>query len=46
MTDLLEPGGLYSDPEAGFSQKKLDVLTTQMLSRDFLAQIQPKEHSR
>ncbi|MBR3060044.1 MAG: nucleotidyltransferase domain-containing protein [Oscillospiraceae bacterium] len=36
MTDLLELGGLYSDLEAGF-QKKLDVLTTQMLSPDFLA---------
>ena len=43
LTDLLELGGLYSDLEAGFSQKKLDVLTTQMLSRDFLAQIQPEE---
>ena len=32
-----------SDLEAGFSQKKLDVLTTQMLSPDFLAKIKPEE---
>ena len=43
LTDLLELGGLYSDLEEGFSQTKLDVLTTQMLSPDFLAQIQPEE---
>ena len=43
VIDLLELGGLYSDLEAGFDQKKLDVLTTQMLSPDFLRQIQPEE---
>ena len=43
LADLLELGGLYSDLEEGVSQKKLDVLTTQMLSPDFLAQIQPEE---
>ena len=43
LTDLLELGGLYSDLEEGFSQKKLDVLTTRMLSPDFLAQIQQEE---
>ena len=43
LTDLLELGGLYSDLEAGFSQKKLDVLTTQMLAPDFLTQIKPEE---
>ncbi|MBR0514884.1 MAG: nucleotidyltransferase domain-containing protein [Clostridia bacterium] len=43
MTDFLELGGLYSDLEAGFAQKKLDVLTTQMLSPDFLEQIKPEE---
>lgn len=43
MTDMLELGGLYSDLEEGFGQKKLDVLTTQMLSNDFLAQIKPEE---
>ena len=43
MTDLLELGGLYSDLETGFAQKKLDVLTTQMLSSDFLRHIQPEE---
>lgn len=37
LTDLLELGGLYSDLEAGSSQKKLNVLTTQMLSSAFLA---------
>ncbi len=42
MTDLLELGGLYSDLEAGF-QKKLDVLTTQMLSPDFLARTRAEE---
>ena len=43
MTDFLELGGLYSDLEAGFAQKKLDVLTTQMLSPAFLEQIKPEE---
>ena len=43
MTDLLELGGLYSDLEEGFAQKKLNVLTTQMLSDDFLKRIQPEE---
>ena len=42
MTDLLELGGLYSDLEAGF-EKKLDVLTTQMLSADFLDRIRSEE---
>lgn len=42
MTDLLELGGLYSDLEAGF-EKKLDVLTTQMLSPDFLARTRGEE---
>ena len=42
MTDLLELGGLYSDLEAGFP-KKLDVLTTQMLSPDFLARTREEE---
>ena len=43
MTDFLELGGLYSDLEAGFAQKKLDVLTTQMLSPAFLEHIKPEE---
>ena len=42
LTDMLELGGLYSDLEEGF-QKKLDVLTTQMLSPEFLNRIQPEE---
>lgn len=42
MVDLLELGGLYSDLETGF-QKKLDVLTTQMLSPDFLNSIRGEE---
>ena len=42
MTDMLELGGLYSDLEAGF-QKKLDVLTTQMLSPEFLNRIKSEE---
>ena len=42
LTDMLELGGLYSDLEEGF-QKKLDVLTTQMLSPEFLSRIQPEE---
>ena len=43
LTDLLELGGLYSDLEKGFAPKKLDVLTTQMLTSDFLKQIKPEE---
>ena len=42
MIDLLELGGLYSDLEAGFD-KKLDVLTTQMLSHAFLDRIRREE---
>ena len=42
LTDLLELGGLYSDLEAGF-QKKLDLLTNEMLTPDFLKQIEPEE---
>ena len=42
LADLLELGGLYSDLEDGF-QKKLDVLTTQMLSPAFLSRIRPEE---
>ena len=42
MTDPLELGGLYSDLEAGF-EKKLDVLTTQMLSPAFLDRIRGEE---
>ena len=42
LTDMLELGGLYSDLEENF-QKKLDVLTTQMLSPEFLSRIQPEE---
>lgn len=42
MTDLLELGGLYSDLESVF-QKKLDVLTTQMLSPVFLERIRREE---
>lgn len=42
MTDLLELGGLYSDLESGFD-KKLDVLTTQMLSPAFLDSIRREE---
>lgn len=42
MTDLLELGGLYSDLENGFG-KKLDVLTTQMLSPAFLDSIRREE---
>ena len=43
LTDMLELGGLYSDLEQGFNPKKLDVLTTQMLTPDFLTRIQPEE---
>ena len=42
VTDMLALGGLYSDLEAGFG-KKLDVLTTQMLTPAFLNRIQPEE---
>lgn len=42
VTDLLALGGLYSDLEEGFG-KKLDVLTTQMLSPAFLKKIRPEE---
>ncbi len=42
MTDYLELGGLYSDLESGFD-KKLDVLTTQMLSPAFLNRIRNEE---
>ena len=42
MTDLLSLGGLYSDLEEGF-EKKVDVLTTQMLSPAFLSRVQPEE---
>ncbi len=42
MKNLLELGGLYSDLEAGFG-KKLDVLTTQMLSPEFLNRIRREE---
>ena len=42
VTDLLALGGLYSDLEEGFG-KKLDVLTTQMLSPAFLNRIRPEE---
>lgn len=42
VTDMLALGGLYSDLEEGFG-KKLDVLTTQMLSPAFLNRIRPEE---
>ena len=42
MKDLLALGGLYSDLEASFD-KKLDVLTTQMLSPAFLDSIRREE---
>lgn len=42
MVDMLALGGLYSDLEEGF-QKKLDVLTTQMLSPSFLDGIRREE---
>ena len=42
VIDPLALGGLYSDLEDGF-QKKLDVLTTQMLSAKFLDLIRPEE---
>ena len=42
MEDLLSLGGLYADLEERFD-KPIDMLTTQMLSEDFLASIQPEE---
>lgn len=42
VIDLLALGGLYSDLEDTF-QKNLDVLTTQMLSQDFLDNIHAEE---
>lgn len=42
LIDLLELGGLFSELEDGF-QKKLDVLTTQMLSPSFLNSIRAEE---
>ena len=42
MTDLLQLGGLYSDLESVF-QKKLNLLTTQMLSPVFLDSIKREE---
>ena len=42
IVDPLALGGLYCDLEDSF-QKKLDVLTTQMLSSKFLEQIRPEE---
>ena len=42
VTDLLALGGLYDDLEHGFG-KKLDVMTTQMLSPAFLNRIRPEE---
>ena len=42
MKDLLSLGDLFCDLEDGFD-KKLDVLTTQMLSPAFLQSIRPEE---
>lgn len=42
LVDLLELGGLFSDLEEAF-QKKLHVVTTQMLSPAFLSSIKPEE---
>ena len=42
LTDLMELGGLFSDLEDSFD-KKLDVLTTQMLSPAFLHRIHSEE---
>ena len=42
IVDLLELGGLYSDLEDSF-QKPLNVLTTQMLSSEFLNSIHTEE---
>ncbi|MBQ7520378.1 MAG: nucleotidyltransferase domain-containing protein [Clostridia bacterium] len=42
LTNLLQLGGLYCDLEEKLG-KPLDLLTTQMLSPDFLRSIQPEE---
>lgn len=42
VIDPLALGGLFADLEDSF-QKKLDVLTTQMLSEKFLAKIKSEE---
>ena len=42
VCNLIKLGGLLNDLEDGF-QKHLDVLTTQMVSPQFLARIQPEE---
>ena len=42
LRSLLELAGLQIDLEKGFD-KELDVLTTQMLSEQFLERIQPEE---
>lgn len=42
ITSLFQLAGLELDLEKGF-QKKLDVLTTQMLPESFLASIRPEE---
>ena len=42
LVDLLELGGLFSDLEDAF-QKKIHVVTTQMLAAEFLKCIQPEE---
>lgn len=42
LVDMLELGGLFSDLEDSFD-KKLDVLTTQMLSPAFLNSIRREE---
>ena len=42
VTDLLSLGGLYSDLEARLG-KPLDLLTTQMMSPDFLQKIREEE---
>lgn len=42
IADLFELGGLYADLESSFD-KPLDLLTTQMLSAEFLGSIKPEE---
>ena len=42
ITNLLQLSGLLNDLEDGF-QKRLDLLTTQMLTPGFLASIHPEE---
>ena len=42
LVDLLELGGLFSDLEDAF-QKKVHVMTTQMLSPEFSSSIQSEE---